>query len=254
MSTGWVRGTSACAFALLWSLSAQALPLGLEVGDQVTSISVGGFQSDGQGGAYTLATGLVDGTGDATSLEANNANDPPGDRTVLLSNTTIAFSVEFVSENVDLSNLPLVEASSVLTGPAAVDPDFVILENGSPILSGDFVGDLNIGGTFLATNPAAEMSIIGEVEFTDGDPLLLAALGGNGGMANVEFTAQAGGFSPPLGQNAEDGAVFDEDFSFDYSGSLIPQNSSPIVPEPATALLLAGGLLGLATRGRTRRR
>jgi hypothetical protein len=80
------------------------------------------------------------------------------------------------------------------------------------------------------------------------------ALGGVGGQANLLLTASFSGFNPSLAALAFDGNIFNSNFNVSLSGTLIPISPSPFVPEPTTALLLAGGLLGLLAMGRRRRR
>jgi hypothetical protein len=79
----------------------------------------------------------------------------------------------------------------------------------------------------------------------------VAAIGPSG-QANLLIDGTIFDFNMPLDNLAKDGNVFNTSFTVSLSGTLIPLNPSPFVPEPSTALLLGAGLLGLLAMGRRR--
>jgi hypothetical protein len=145
--------------------------------------------------------------------------------------------------------------------------DFTITQTGEgTILEGNLTSTLFISGILdimtmaLNTGPGAQALVLGaNIAVTGGDPNLVAALGGGGtNYAILEVTGGVFNFVPnaTVLLNLPGGPynMFDDNFTFAASGTITPLANSPFVPEPATALLLGSGLLGMLAIGRRARR
>jgi hypothetical protein len=239
-----------CGAVLLLAASAQATPLGLSNGDTVTSISWDTLKSvTGDGAAFDVSLAAIGG------LYADgrfNSVTVAGPTTIGQSNVDLRFDLDLSSQTLNTIGFPIVSGNAYFSGAVAATPDFVVKENGLNILWGDFTSLVRIGGTIDASNPSAQtLSGIGRVTIMGGDGQLVDALGGAGmGQANLLLTAQLSNFAPVLASLAVDGNIYNSNFTVSLSGTLIPLNPSPFVPEPGTALLLGAGLLGLLAAGR----
>jgi hypothetical protein len=130
-----------------------------------------------------------------------------------------------------------------------------VRENGNVILFGNFSSLVSAVGSLNINNNQSEVVAIGRITVTGGDAALVNALGGAGvGQADILLAASIFNFDPDILSLLGDGTLFNSDFGVDLSGTLTPLNSAPFVPEPSTALLLGGGLIGLVAVTRRARR
>lgn len=106
--------------------------------------------------------------------------------------------------------------------------------------------DANLNAAFDAifTYPVL---LTGNLTTTGGRDELLASFGN----AFFLFAALANA-SPDLADLASDDNLFDANFAFDFSAVVFLDAPAPFVPEPTTALMFGGGLLGLLALARRR--
>jgi hypothetical protein len=241
-----------CAALVFLAASAQATPLGLQVGDKIQQFEWDALQSvPGDGGAWDVSSGIFHADGRINSVQLLEGPSAP---TITPSGVTMRFDLGLLSQSVDLSNYPIAFANATLPGAFVNIPSFEIFEGNVSILSGQFSIPLFLQGEFNVLDSTPQpLSAVGRVTVTGGDPNLVAAIG-PGGAANLLLDGTIFGFDPPLSSLAGDLNIFNSSFTVSLSGTLIPILPSPFVPEPTTALLLGAGLLGLLAMGRWRHR
>lgn len=236
--------------AATFAVSAGAGPMGLSPGETITNISIDALKTiPGDGGSFDNPSLTLSADGRFTSVLTDQGVLNPPD-------VNFHFDALLQGQTINTANFPPFLTGTGHFGTLGGGLDFSVTEGASTILTGTWV-ILNVTSetiNILDSSPVGA-SAIGRVTFTGGATNLLAALGGVGGMANVQLQATAGDFSPLLNSLASDANVFNSSFTYSLSGTLTPLNSEPFVPEPATALLLAGGLLGMigVSRRRSRR-
>lgn len=135
-----------------------------------------------------------------------------------------AFSLDILYDPVILS------FTSAVFGPFLGDTDPLAFETDF------FVDDLTPGVVSLG-----ETSFLFDFELDELQPASF-------GLATLSFTGLTAGFSNLVMQNV----VLSDALGFVISDRIIENASVSVVPEPATILLLAGGMAGLGVFGRKR--
>jgi hypothetical protein len=247
------RGIIVSMMALSFAASsAQAAPLGLSPGDTIGSIEWDALRTGGNpgdGAEYLVSTNIMAGQGRVNSVILSDSS------VLTQSAVTMDFDLNFVSESNTLNGLT-VQASATLRSPGVILPgaDVLIFENGNLILFGNFTTDVLAEGVVSLNAPSA-ITARGIITVLGGEANLVAALGGAGvGQANLFLSAILDEFAPPIANLAADLQVFNSDFLVSLSGTLTPLNPVAFVPEPTSALLLGGGLVGLLGASRRLRR
>jgi hypothetical protein len=237
----------AVAVLIGFGTTVQAAPFGLQIGDEIVQIEWDALQSvPGDGASWDVSEDHfhADGRITAVNLSAPSPSAPAlnpvnSDLVFDLSLDTHGLFINFATGQAF--------ANSLLPGFFVVLPSFEVFDNGISVLEGQFTG----GGVFiegnidLTTNAAQILTGTGAINVTGGDANLVAALGGMGAGAEIILSFSTFNFSPPLQNLVLSGNIWDQDFQVSLSGTVSPFTSSPFVPEPSTALLLGGGLLGL---------
>ena len=247
---------AAALLALSTALSAEpasAAPLGLVLGDQISSIEWDALTTNpGQGGFYNDTTNLFSGDGQITAVNIQ------GPTTLVQNNVSLNFDLDFISETLDFSSFPPIVHQNITLGTpgnSIAGPDVIIRENGNTILFGNFTSLVVADGDIDTTSGSSQIIANGRITITGGDADLVNALGGVGlGQADILLTASVFGFSPSAATLLADGEIFNSDFAVSLSGTLTPLTAAPFVPEPSTALLLGGGLIALIGVSRRARR
>jgi len=227
----------------------QANPLGIQNGDLITSIEWDAIQGDTGEGMFTNSTSSFDINGAVSSTTVT------GPTTYINSNVSLSAHLKLKSETLNLDNTPIVQVNVAFESPG-LNPDVVIKENGINILLGNFVGNLLALGNLNLNDSGSVFTAVGTISITGGNGQLVNALGGMGGNANLLLTAALFDFNPGPNVTLADNILFNSNFNMSLSGTLIPLAPAPFVPEPSTALMFGGGLvgmLGMARRAKTRR-
>jgi len=165
----------------------------------------------------------------------------------LLSQTVIPFS----------ANVIFLTSTFVTQGGAH---DWFVTQTGlGTILNGVLNTPLTISGVvnlLVAPNNVTVDELVSgsNLTITGGDPDLVNALGGAGNGAVLELRQVIFNFMPSLINLAADLNVFNTNFTFAASGTITPKTNAPFVPEPASALMLGMGLIGLLAAGRRLKR
>lgn len=226
--------------SVLLALPALAAPLGLSPGNVIDSIEFDALLTNPpDGGSYNVATNLFTTHGRLTTVNL----DPSGTTGVLAPPATFDFTSTFLSENLFI-NVGTGQGYLQVVLGGAPGYDVIIQQGGVNVLLGDLLGNVVASGNFALNNPNATYTAIGTVDFTAGDADVLASLGGNT-LAQVLFTALVFDGDPNVLELGADNVIFNSNFEVSVSGILAPLNPAPFVPEPSTALLVGGGLLGM---------
>ena len=234
------------ALALGFAAPAISTPLGLSPGDQISFFEFDTLRTvPGDGTSFDLS--VLAGDGRITSVVTS------GSGAIAQSGVDFTFDLDFAVENLNIAGSPIITVNAILTSPGGVTPDFTIAQGGANILFGSFISSVLITGNVnLASIDPANITVSGVLGIEGGHAALVAALGGVG--AGVDLTATMFDFDPSLAALVASGQIFDGNFIVSMSGLLVPIESAPFVPEPSTALLVGGGLLGLVGIARRARR
>lgn len=236
------------------ALPAAATPLGLSPDDVVNSVSWNALQPT-SGGDWDVVTGVFHADGDVNSVTVN------GSSVIGQSGVTLRFDLGLLSHGIFINfGTNQAFANATLGGATSITPDFEVFQGANLILRGNILTGfpVQIEGNIDLSSGTGTLLGSGRIKITGGDPDLVDALGGIGlnGVAQLEISMAAFDFLPLLSNLASDGNVWNTSFTVSLSGTVAPLNPAPFVPEPATAMLLGGGflgLLGLARRVRSRR-
>jgi hypothetical protein len=239
------------SLTLAFAAPAQSGPLGLSPGDEVQFLEWDALRTvSGDGGSYNTSNNIFTGEGRINSVELN------GGAAIGQSNVEFNFNLDFVSEILTLGlNSIGFETVMQTTGGSLGGPDFTITEGGVDVLFGNFITAVVLTGNIdIPGNSATGLTSDGQLGISGGDAALVAALGGVGTGVLLQ-TATVFDFNAPLSVLAgEDLQVFNSNFVASLSGLLTPLESAPVVPEPSTALLVGGGLIGVLGFARRARR
>ncbi len=135
-----------------------------------------------------------------------------------------------------------------------VDWSVTQITQGNVILNGVLNTPLVVAGVINIAAPLnvqIDQVISGaNLAITGGDADLVNALGGLGNGAVLELRQVLFNFVPGLNVIGADVNLFNDNFTFAASGTITPKVNAPFVPEPATAMMLGVGLIGLLAAGR----
>lgn len=230
-----VRSLCLMAGLLLIAGPGTAAPLGLDAGDIIEQLE---WANDNSGGMYASGSADIDGNIESVTINPSLTN--------LLSDVTFTLDLDLTGQAAFPIGGSVVATSANFVGAASVTPDFSISDTSGIILQGNLTTPLTLEGTVNLAN-IVNPSFLGDanIVITGGDTNLVTALGGLGGTGVIEISGGIFNFSPGLDVLLGDLNAFNSNFTFSGSGIITPDSTSPFVPEPSTALLVAGGLLGL---------
>jgi len=233
-----VRSLRLSAALLLVAGPVAAAPLGLNPGDIVEQLEWSNTNAGGVFTPGTPGTAAIDGTIESVTINPSI--------TSLLSDVTFSLDLDLSSQSAVSLGGTLLATSADFVGSSTIAPDFTISDTSGIILQGNLTTPLTLEGVVDLAN-IVNPSFIGDanIVITGGETNLVTALGGLGGTGVIEISGGIFNFSPGLGTLLADLNAFDDSFTFSGSGIITPDSTSPFVPEPSTAMLLATGLLGL---------
>jgi hypothetical protein len=259
---GWTA--LAALAAIVVANPAWATPLNLAPGDEVLFMDFDAFyQTEAplgvpqDGGTYDKITQDMGMDGRVTGVTAD-----PGSVTKPLVPLNVEFRLDttlssHISFPIPLTPLIFVNATFVGQG-GPIDWSMTQISSANVILSGVLNTPLVVAGVINLLAPVNvqvdELISGSNLLITGGDPDLVAALGGAGNGAVLELRQVLFNFMPGLNIIGNDVNLFNDDFTFAASGTITPKTNAPFVPEPASALLLGAGLIGLLAAGRRLKR
>jgi hypothetical protein len=255
-----VRVALAALAGMVLSTAALATPLNLAAGDEVLFMAFDAFYqtepppgSPPNGGTYDRSTQGLDVDGRISSVTVDPGTVTKG----LVAPTDFGVTFTLTGSLSSWAAIPLTNTTAFLqsnfVGSGAIhwsvnQAGLGTILNGTLFTPLTISGVLDLGSGNITVNQllsGANLAIVG------GDPDLVAALGG--GAAILELDSAIFNFVPGLPVIGADLNLFNDNFTFAASGTITPKTNAPFVPEPATALLFAGGLLGLLAAGRRMR-
>ena len=231
-----------------------ASPLGLQVGDEIDFVDIDAKKNvTGDGGSYD-ATGLT-ATGDGRVTSATLKAGSPSSSPLVMANLGLAvdfhFDADFFLQTVIPIGVNTVFVNAFFTNPSGGGPSYTVIQNGNLILQGNFLSPfVFVGGVLNTADFTLTPSLTAGVNLsmTGGDPQLIASLGGSGSV--LLQISSVFNFAPNLAVIAADGNIFNDSHTFALTGLIKTTNTAAFVPEPSTAALLGGGLLGLLAAAR----
>ncbi|MCP5066077.1 MAG: PEP-CTERM sorting domain-containing protein [bacterium] len=239
------------AGALLWLPAvAGATPLGLSIGDVITSIEWDSLQDisagpGGDGGSFTTTGADV---GDTSMDGRITSVSIAGPSTSVVTGTDFVLNAALTS----VSIIPL-GGSTVLmaaTFSSVAGDDITMTDGTGTILTAELAASgLTIGGIYISgvLDDATAVANAVDIEITGGDATLVAALGGIGGGATLDLDGTIFDFVPGMGTILADLEI-NEDFTYSGTGTIQPSDAVAF-PEPGTMVLMGLGVLGLVLTG-----